>query len=196
MKLNQGSIPPGGFHYPVDEGVVLKAPTYAKLVTEIETWRTQNGIPVGDPHKDIDQYFCSKWPHFCIAQKHETSANKGENISKGVNAWAAIMLRNTPQGGYPLVNQDVAERRCKTCIGCPFNKVWRTGCASCSQATDSILIRLRQLRKITLDEGLLGCSINNFDNKTAIHFPLSALGITSERMAAIPQNCWIHHSTE
>lgn len=196
MRLNQGTIPPGGFHYPVEDGVILRAPTYQKLVYEIEVWRTQNGIPVGDAHRDIDQYFCSKWPHFCIAEPKETSINKGVNITKGVNGWAAIMLRNTPQGGYQLVNQDVAENRCKSCLSCPFNKVWKSGCQSCSQATESILIRLRQLRKITLDEGLLGCSINNFDNKTAIHFPLSALNITSEHKAAIPQNCWIHNSTE
>ena len=196
MKLNKGVIPPGGFHYPITDIVTLKGATHAALVKEIEIWRTQNGIPIVDPEKDIDAYFCSKWPHFCIAESHETESKLGESITKRVNGWAAIMLRETPQRGYALVNQDEAESRCKTCISCPFNKAWRGRCGNCERATDTILIRLRQLRKIVLDDGLLGCSINGFDNKTAIHFTTSDLKLTSEQKSKLPQNCWIHKTQQ
>jgi hypothetical protein len=194
MKLNKGIIPPNGFHFPVDGGVTLKAATYELLIKEIETWRTQNGIAIGEPERDVDNYFCAKWPHFCLPEPHETTMLRGDSINKQVNAWAAIMLRNTPMGGYNLVNQDEAENRCKTCVACPFNKAWRGTCANCTKATDTILIRLRQLRKITLDESLLGCSINGFDNKTAIHLTTSGLKITPEKKSQIPQNCWIHNT--
>ena len=196
MRLNKGTIPPNGYHYPIEEGVTLKGATYSALIKEIETWRTQNGIPIGDPAKDVDSYFCSKWPYFCLSEDKETSANKGVNIKRGVNAWAAIMLREQPRGGYPLVNQTVAQDRCLSCLGCPFNKAWKGQCGNCDQGTETILIRLRQLRKIALDDGLLGCSINNHDNKTAVHMTISALKLTSEQRAAFPQNCWIPNSTD
>lgn len=195
MKLNQGCIPPQGFHFPVEAGVVLKAPTYAALLKEIETWRTQNGQPVGDVAADVDRYFCGRWPHFCLPERHET-APAGLNITRAVNAWAAIKLRETPRGGYRLVNQDVAERRCTACRACPFNKPWKGQCGNCAQATESILIRIRQLRKIALDDQLLGCSILQHDNKTAIHLPISALALTSEQTASLPQNCWIPQATD
>ena len=196
MRLNSGLIPPNGYHFPVADGVTLKAATKDLLVREIEKWRVQNAIDVGNPEKDIDNYFCSKWPHFCLAESHEAPENPRYSLLKMVNGWAVKKLRDQPPRGYPLVNQPDAEKRCKSCIECPFNKQWRSDCGECMKATDTILIRLRQLRKIALDDGLLGCSINGHDNRTAIHFQIADLALTSERLAALPQNCWIKNSTD
>ena len=197
MKLNQGIIPPNNFHYPIDKGVILKASTYDLLIKEIINWRTQNGIPIGNPETDVDDYFCGKWPSYCYtSDKESTAINKNSDLLKQVNGWAAITMRETPAGGYPLVDQGVALQRCKTCMECPFNKAWRSGCGNCMKATDTILIRLRQLRKIMLDESLLGCAINGCDNRTAVHLPLSALNLTEEKLQSIPQNCWIKQSIE
>lgn len=197
MKLNKGQIPPNGYHFTVEPGVTLKTATYDLLVQEIIKWRTQNGIPVGEPEVDIDNYYCSRWPNYCqVTQNEEKVIQKNINLSKQVNAWAAITMRETPMGGYALVDQNVAVNRCKICISCPFNRAWKSDCSTCTKATDTILIRLRQLRKIMLDESLLGCAINGFDNKTAVHLPLSALNLTEEKLQSIPQNCWIKQSIE
>jgi len=197
MKLNQGVVPPNNFHYPIENGVVLKASSYDMLVKEIVKWKTQNGIPIGDPDKDIDDYVCSRWPSYCRPDDNEGKmVNKNSDLLKQVNGWAAITLRETPLGGYHLVDQNVAAARCKICIDCPFNKPWRSGCGSCMKATDTILIRLRQLRKIMLDESLMGCAINGFDNRTAVHLPISALKLTEEKLQSIPQNCWIKQSID
>lgn len=196
MKINLGMVPPNNYHYPVDKGVILRASTYELLIKEIETWRTQNGIPIGDPAKDIDNYVCSKWPHVCkVEETEERLIQKNSDLLKQVNGWAAITLRNMPQGGYDIVDQNVAEKRCNKCLECPFNKPWKKGCTNCMVATDTILARIRQLRKITLDESLLGCSINGFDNKTAIHLPDSFFQLTEEQKNTLPQNCWLKQST-
>lgn len=197
MHLNRGVIPPNNFHFPVEKGVVLRASTYELLIKEIVNWRTQNGVPIGDPDRDIDDYFCSKWPSYCVTTEAEGAlVQRNSDMLKRVNGWAAVTMRDTPVGGYLLVDQNVATNRCKICNSCPFNKAWRNGCGSCTQATDTILIRLRQLRKIVLDESLLGCAINGWDNRTAVHLPLSALKLTEEKPQAIPQNCWLKQSTD
>lgn len=197
MKLNQGVVPPNNFHYPIDKGVVLRASTYELLVKEIINWKTQNGMPIGDPDKQIDDYVCSKWPSYCNVTNEESKLiQKNSDMLTKVNGWAALTMRDTPAGGYQLVDQSVATNRCKICIDCPFNKAWRSGCGNCMKATDTILIRLRQLRKIMLDESLMGCAINGFDNRTAVHLPLSALKLTEEKLQSIPQNCWIKQSIE
>jgi len=196
MKVNTGIIPPNGFHYVVNDLVTLRAGTYELLIKAIGDWRTQNGIPVGDPERDLDNYVCSKWPTYCRPEEEEQKAvSTNQNMYRHVNAWAAIMLRNIPAGGYDLVDQKTAEERVKTCITCPFNKAWRKDCVPCMKSTDTILIRLRQLRKITLDDDVMGCAINGFDIKTAVHLPDSAFQMTAETKAKLPQNCWLNNIT-
>ena len=96
MKLNKGIIPPNNFHFPADKNVILKASTYDLLIKEIVNWRTQNGIPIGDPEGDVDNYFCGKWPSYCYISENESSAvTKNSNMLKQVNAWAAIATRDT-----------------------------------------------------------------------------------------------------
>ena len=123
MKANAGIIPPNGYHYVVNDLVTLRAGTFDLLVKALGDWRTQNGIPVGDPERDIDNFICSNWPTFCQTEPREQAAmTKNQNMYKHVNAWGAIMLRNMPAGGYSLVDQKTAEDRVKTCITCPFIK--------------------------------------------------------------------------
>jgi hypothetical protein len=196
MRLNRGVVPPNNFHYPVEKGVILRAATLDLLVKEIETWRTQNGIPVGNPEKDIDDYVCSKWPHYCqVSSNEEVLVQANTDMLKQVNGWAAITMRSTPKGGYDLVDNNVAKERAAKCLECPFNRNWRGSCGTCMSATDTILIRIRQLRKIPLDESLLGCSINGFDCKTAIHLPDAAFKMTDTKKQNLPQNCWLKQST-
>jgi hypothetical protein len=195
MKLNQGTIPPGGFHFPVASGIILKSPTYAALIKDIIEWRTQNGYPVGSPDRDVVGYFCRTWPHFCVPENHEKAGGK-TGMLKLVNGWAVKTLRDQPFGGYELIDQRAAESRCSTCISCPFNKPWRSDCGACMKSTDAILARIRQLRKIALDDGLVGCSINGFDNRTAVHMQVKDFHLTEEQQSKLPQNCWIKHSTE
>ena len=197
MKYRRGQGCPNGYHFPIDKNVTLRAATFDLLVNEVVNWRTQNGIPIGDPEKDIDDYLCSKWAYYCEpSDKQSALVSKNSDLLKQVNGWAAIMTRETPVGGYPLVDQTVAANRCEICTSCPFNRPWRSGCGNCMKATDTILIRLRQLRKIMLDDSLLGCAINGFDNRTAIHLPISALKLTEEKLQSIPPNCWIKQSIE
>jgi hypothetical protein len=196
MKLNQGMIPPGGFHFQVANGVILKSPTYTALIKDIMDWRTQNGEPIGSPEKDVDRYFCKTWPHFCVPETHERSGDGRSSMLKLVNGWTARTLRDQPFGGYDLVDQKTSESRCVTCISCPFNKPWRSDCGACMKSTDAISARIRQLRKIALDDGLVGCSINGFDNKTAVHMLVADLRLTDDQLSRLPQNCWIQNSTE
>jgi hypothetical protein len=196
MKVNTGTIPPHGYHFVVNDLVTLRAGTYDLLIKTIGDWRTTNGIPIGDPERDLDNYVCSIWPTYCVPEQKEQSAvNNNTNMYKHVNAWAAITMRDTPAGGYDLVDQKTAEKRMTTCISCPFNKPWRKDCVPCMKSTDAILIRLRQLRKITLDDNVLGCAINGFDIKTAIHLPDSAFKMTDDTKAKLPQNCWLNNTT-
>jgi len=196
MKINKGMIPPNGYHYPIAEGVRLNAATYDLLIELIQTWRTQSGIPIGDAHKDVDNYVCAKWPNACQPESHEFPSQPPKNtMLRRVNGWAAIMMRNLPRGGYELVDQGTATERAATCSDCPFKKAWRSECNACMVSTDAVLSRVRQLRKITLDDSCLGCSINGFDNKTAIHMPISSLNLSEEQKNKLPQNCWIKKST-
>lgn len=192
MTINQGSVPPLGPHYPVAEGITLKAATFDKLYEIITEWRLRMGHPPGDPKKDVDNYVCTKWPHACrmTEQDGPPQIMRSQPLPVRIATWSAMMLRDQPAGGYEMVTQNQAEERAIACAACPFNKPWIT-CSSCVRSTLAALINLRRLRGTKLQDRTLGCECCGWDNSTAIHFPIDKVQLTEDIKSRLPQCCFI-----
>lgn len=190
MKVNQGMVCPRGPHFPVSNEATLTAATYEILYKLISEWRMRNGIDPGDPETDVDNYICSQWPHVCKPTESDGApiAMRERSLGSRVNAWAAVMVREQPQGGYKMVGEDVAIERAKKCLICPYNKAWVT-CSNCARSALSLLLQLRKLRRIDIDNCLLGCEVCGHDNATAIHMQDYNPG--DEAKKGLPQCCWI-----
>lgn len=197
MKLMRGRSPPGGWHFEVATGVKLTAVTEELLTKAIFEYRVRNNIPIGEISRDIDRYYCTRWPDACHKESSESAGYDNgvmptvdEPIVNRITRWASLSLRRQPQGGHQLVSADEAQRRATICASCPKNTSWKGGCAGCSQTVLSILIQLRQLRKTSKDGNLNACVCGGWDNMTAVHMPVSELEIAPEQKASMPAACW------
>ena len=192
MKISRGRVPPGGWHY-VQDGVTITGATEELLVKAMFEYRMRVGKPIGDLTRDIDVYYCSKWPELCHKEPHEYVTGAAEPVSdepmlNRVTRWGSFLARTMPRGGMVCVDTDEATRRAAICAGCPLNKAWRTGCYGCSSATASLLSNVRNMRKLACDGQLFGCTATGWDNATAVHFEKNE--VQEDQRKHMPEKCW------
>lgn len=173
---------------------MLRATTEQELTRLIFEYRLRNNQPIGDIERDLDDYYCKKWPNACNPEPSDfqpggAKAPRSEALIDRITRWVTIMGRAMPRGGYRLVDKDIAEQRAVACHGCPNSKSWRGGCAGCSEAVATMLLSLRQMRKTSRDGNLLGCEELGFDCQTSVH--LTTPEVTDEQNARLPDRCWV-----
>lgn len=191
MKVNEHRTPPNGWHFPVDQGVTVQAHDKKTLIDRIFEYRIRNKIPTGNEERDIDDYFCKKWPSACNKEPADydqkfakPDGRPTEQLLYRVSRWASGLIDTMPRGGYGLVTAQEVERRAQICRACPMNVNWRTGCRGCSGSTVSLLNQVRRLLKAPV--GLMGCSVLGFDVATASYLPTDRL----PKSPHVPAQCW------
>lgn len=199
MKLGRGRVPPNGWHFEVVPGLKLEAPNEESLTKLIFEYRLRNNIPIGDIERDIDNYYCARWPTACHKEPKDWNpevpsavANAGlvEPLLNRVSRWASMLLHRQPKGGYSLVSAALAQTRGNACVGCPKNQSWRMGCRGCSSNTAVLLTQMRKLQTSQHHGDLMGCSVCGWDNQTAVWLPEESLEISKEQAEALPERCW------
>jgi len=185
-----GVVPPGGWHY-YQSDVKLIGYSYPNLLKVVEDYRAENHLPLGDVEGDVNSYICSNWPKYChgVDMVTITSINPvtatGELLTD-VTTWAKNILQSTDP--HPLVTDELAEERAKTCRACPQNVNWRGGCSSCIAAADRLCASVRQARDTASSAVLGGCALMRHDNRTAIFLDRSVL----QRATNLPEFCWVN----
>lgn len=192
MHVNQGMVPPNGPHFPVDNDVVLKAPTFELLYAQIVSYRVNRGIDPGDPVRDVNNYFCTKWPHVCLEDSTDGPRPEDAKSSMGkrVATWTALMARNQPQGGYSLADDGVAASRATTCSTCRYNRKWDTNCAPCWASINQVLGQIRRLRNVRMDMPVWGCEVDGSDNRTSAFLPEGSIKGNMVEATRYPPACW------
>ena len=191
MKLIQGLIPPGGWHF-IQDGAVIRAQEYSHLVKAVESFRAENKLPSVDAAKDITEQICNRSPNAChgvdsvVVRTHKAKTLAKGNLIQDITIWASNLLkRETP---FRLVGDELAESRAKICRGCPSNLNWRSGCRSCITAADRICASVRQGRDTKSSKVLGGCEKLRQDNRTAIFLEKEFL----TKNPNIPDYCWLN----
>lgn len=195
MKIGRGKVPPNGWHFEVAPGIRLEAINEEELTKQIFEYRLRNNLPVGDIERDINDYYCRRWPQACHKEPKDwdeslKSASSGEPLLNRVTRWAAFQVHQQPKGGYALVSVEEASRRAQICAGCPKNRAWRVGCIGCSSSTTAVLAQLRKLQTVKQQGNLMACDVAGWDNGTAAWMPTSALGLTESQLQSLPERCW------
>ncbi len=190
MHVNKGTCPPNGPHFEVAPGVRLAAATFDALYALITEYRTRHALPPGDPKKDVDDYICGRWPHFCHPDRAEKAPPESPKIANRVAEWASKLVREMPAGGYDLVDTREAARRAEICRACPFQESWRLKCTPCNASTDALLSTVRRMKRTGI-ETLGGCKICGIDLSTSFFLSESVMRPTDELRGSLPQNCWI-----
>jgi hypothetical protein len=188
MPPNREGLP---WHYDVAPGVLLTAASEEILIAEISEYRARNGIPAGDIEKDLDAYYCGKWPTFCNkdAQDFVPSApvNYQRPIRDRVAQWVVAMIAKLPKGGFSLVNKPEAEARAVICITCPKNVPWRTGCRGCTNSTQALVQQVKQTKRLPQDQQLYACAAAGWPNEDSVWIKKEDL----ERKDGLDARCWM-----
>lgn len=197
MRLAKGRIPPSDgddkWHFPQGK-LVLRASGRDELTALIFQYRLNNNIEIGDIEREIDDFYCGKWPSFCHAEASDVDATvprqSEEPMLNRVSRWVSATVHKMPRGGYPLVTAVEAKARADICIACKKNTPWKGGCTGCSASTLQLLQHIKQHRKTDRDGNLNACAIGTWENGAAIHLPVEALSLTDQQKASLPQACW------
>lgn len=183
------------WEFPVAAGVMLRAATEEELTRLIFEFRLRHGIAAGDIERELDLYYCTKWPNACHEEPSDRTPGGAhlpphESLATRIARWVTALAHAMPKGGYHLADKETAETRAASCHGCPKNVSWRGGCASCTQATSAILLSVRQMRKTSRDGNLLGCLVTGQENQTAVWLP-APTAITADQNLQLPERCWM-----
>ena len=187
ITLRKGMIPPGGWHFPAEPGIILRSDSYQQLEDMLLKHRMRMGQRTNAVRQEIDRYFCSRWPSFCIDDRAPAAA---EGLDKRVARYAATLAREQPQGGYVLEPQTRANERAALCARCPENRSWSSGCSGCNASVAQLLVTLRKMRNTPSDGNLKACIHSGGQCQTMVHLPTGA-GETGNVEGAWPE-CWRH----
>lgn len=188
MRVIRGMVPPGGWHYPVD-GITLRADGHQELCDLLYAHYLRQGMVDRDVERDVDQYFCSKWPNFCNKESSDyglPSVPSTLDLFTRVSRALARFMAAQPSGGYALVQQIEATARAATCASCQFNLKWTKSCGRCSSSAQTISLQLRKHRNTPSDPSLRGCALMGVDLLSAVHLPEEALPACQPA----PESCW------
>jgi hypothetical protein len=174
---------------------MLRAKSHPELLDLMFDYRMRNNIALGDPERDVSDWYCPQYPRFCTPEPSDTDPSalrtSSEPMLNRVSRWASMTAHRMPRGGFPLVAPAAAESRALICAACPKqDSSWRGACGGCSATTLAILQQLKSLKKTTKDGNLGACSIAGWANLVAVWLPTDALEITDAQKAALPAACW------
>jgi hypothetical protein len=186
-------MPPGGWRYIQPEtGFEFSASTLRVVVQKVTEHRKANGLPVGDPRSEIEDFVCAQLPagsdnctHVLdgdyALKTHFTMDDVKRFIQAAVNAL----------GSRGLADQETAEARAKTCAACPLNTSV-SGCWRCKGLADW-LFKLIGARTTAHDSRLNQCGVCGCSLKAKIWLPQDVAQDVSKGYK-FPSWCWLNGS--
>ena len=197
-KFKPHVVPPRGFHYPVTPDVILQGADWRGLFKLITNWRIANHMPVGDPEKDVLDYFEKAYPYALDyapgPELHKedgvTPQVDGDDLNRLTQATGRLYTE-MPQGGYGIVPDAEANERAKLCARCPYHKTMPVSCASCWAA---IMAQIHTIRngKVLVSDGEYGMCTKTGNPVQAIAFIKKDEVKCSQKLKdALWSCCWV-----
>src|SRR5664279_4353656 len=125
IRLQFGHPIPGGFHYPVKDGLTLKTeiddPTEAinDLAQQVQAYRVNNGQPPGDPLPDIVAWYAQEYP-WSVENTEVEYQQHDKTLEDCVMEWVNSVWRSPPK---VLLEPDTSKKRADACINCPHKSM-------------------------------------------------------------------------
>jgi hypothetical protein len=203
MRVITTMVQPGGWHYlqRLSSGQYqrIDGRTYDELVEKVFTFRLQHIelIASGTATKervsdDLLEWICKRWPRQCTGARgelpvpvapHQRQSRLGyERPSQRIEDWFRLLA--TKELGW--VDQNTAHTRAKTCIACPLNQQWQTGCGPCNSNIRTKALLIRGSHKSGAESQLRACIGFGWLNEIAVWLEDGF----AEATRKIPDKCW------
>lgn len=204
-----GVFCPGGWHYEEGKMIIEDAISYEDLINRLAEYRAVNGLPLGDPQADIDNYICTTYPNMCGRQPapqeegvDPVELSYGQPVQKSsrerVMQWAVNRMQKA--GQIEFVDAEEADRRAAICNACPKKIQWNEpieGCPGCAvyvEEAEAKLVKLRANKSTAYVLNLYGhsCAVAGHDLETACWLEEPALKHRKNyKKSQFPTQCWL-----
>jgi hypothetical protein len=196
MRFSVSIVPPGKWHYeqPLATGGswTIRASGYERLIDAILTYRLNNLeiIPPGPVDRDVvlkdyEDWLCKSYPRHCFS----------ENPPVQIRSTPIVPLitrindhfKTLSIAGFTYVDELKAYERARTCIYCPQNVKWRSGCEPCNSNVQARAIRLIGVRQTPYDAKLQACRCYGHLNSIAVWIKEK---VPLQSLHEVPTFCW------
>lgn len=186
--------PAGGWtFYQRHNGVDVKitASSGKALVTAVEDFRINNGIPLGDTEGEVANAIALASPaNVPIGRKIKppkiTKDESFKPLIERIRRWFDAIIPRRPK----FCDQWDADERAEVCKGCPMNVRWKVqGCGRCNSEVEYRSEIMRGGRESKHDFFLMGCRVMNVELKAFVHLDIDELPEASDKA---PAKCWLH----
>lgn len=188
--------PPDDFRYVFpQDGVLIRAIERKNWFEKIaDHYRMNNYERPEDWKEQAEAQLCSSmppgWCKYEDGGEPKAFINRRFNFGDAVNG-TNVLIEFVAQGA-PLVPQELAESRARTCAAC-FALMQIPGCTSCSKFADMVA-RVSGARKTKADPILdsKACGVCACSAQANVWIPVevSKAGVTQEMMDLFPSHCW------
>lgn len=197
---------PGGWHFEqvlsTGQKVKITAFSFEELISNMLSFRLRHLDLCGAEHATKESAVADLKAYICAHYKQNCADSNGSRpvVTEGIGiradytrpidragAWIAELGNTRTE----KVDYGLAGVRAQTCVQCPQNIRWQSGCAPCN---DNILVRVQNFKgglRTPLDQRLHMCRVFGFINEVAIW-------LTDQHATAdqeLPSNCWKYHES-
>lgn len=165
-----------------------------KLVAAVILFRRMQGIPAGEPERDVaefirraspqNDYYRGKVPD-SIGKPRVRSITP---LIQDIREWIEATILQKPD----MVGIGDASDRAQICIKCQQNVRWRIDCAPCNEEVEQRGLMLRAIPIFDYDPALLACRLHKMALQAAVFLDRDFLPARSE---SAPEPCWIPAKT-
>jgi len=184
--------PPSGWVFEMENGFVIKAGTFDKLIVDIKRHMEVNDYPIPDNLREVVEHE--------ICMLNHTSICKGDGPSRffptrreieyGTQKLLEVRRQIVAKGGECFVTQEEADSRAQQCVACPMKRnLW--GCFVCDKLVK--LITKTYKRTTPYDNLTYGCGVCGCVNSAQVHLQAFVLAKTTpkETVSDYPETgCW------
>jgi hypothetical protein len=157
--------PMGGWKWK-EEKASFEADGRESLIKQVETYREQNGLPLGDVSGDLAKAWAESSP-WTVCRAEEMEPTDAEILAGEAREWLLTLWRKPPT---KLLSRKEAEPRYKKCIGCPNNVKLGKGVHGAEDLERRALLITRGL---DMPKELGCCKAHGWHNRAAVLLPAS-----------------------
>lgn len=157
-----------------DPREMIRGGDFGDLVSKVNEFRVINGLPLGNPEVEIQEYICRNTGAECVpanpAKPMPGFKPKGAMVARFLYAMAQWMAN----GGH--VSQEEAEQRAERCSNCAYNTDIDDAatCSGCFGMAAKIMQVIGD-RKTKMDASLKFCGVCGCSNAVQAFVPLDVL---------------------
>lgn len=158
-----------------------------KLVEAVESFRATNGLPPGDPVRDVAEYIKRVSPNNDRWKGRKVGAPRIREITPMISDLRAWVDETAARKPRFVLNED-AKARALICLACPQNINWEvSGCGACNDEVERRSYLLRQAKTVPGELALKACRLHRCHLPSAVHLDRDFL---PPRHPDAPGPCW------